>query len=128
VPGKIADIVDNPLEANPMRPFRLAALAAAFAIPVVALAQTPAPAQSIPAPPPGVEVPKPTCKRPDEYPGNLASDLRKKAWDKDVSAYIDCMKKFIEEQTGLGNAHYTAAQRAIESTNKDIQDFNAAKK
>lgn len=103
-----------------------AALIAALALPALALAQAPAP--SIPAPPPGVEVPKPGCKRPDEYPGNLATDLRKRAWDKDVTAYIECMKKFIEDQKALGDAHYTAAQRAIETTNKDIQEFNAAKK
>ncbi len=102
------------------------ALVAALAVPTAALAQATATPPA--SPPPAANAPKPDCQRPDEYPGKLASDQRRLAWQKSANAYIACMKKFVEEQKALGDLHYDAARTAITTVNKDAADFNAAAK
>ena len=96
----------------------VAALAfAAFAM--SAAAQTSAPAASGAAPPP-----KPQCAKPAEYPGNLASDNQKRAWQKEYVAYIDCLKKFVEDQQALAEPHVKAANAAINEYNAGVKAYN----
>jgi hypothetical protein len=104
--------------------FVIALLAATF-VPFAALGQQPAAPAAAPA---AANAPKHSCTKPEDYPGRLASDSRKKNWNRDVTTYIDCMKKFIDDQKALGDVHYSAAQSAISTINKEIQEFNAAQK
>lgn len=98
----------------------LAALAAAtFAS--AAIAQQSAPA----APAAAAAPPKHACTKPGEYPGNLASDNQRKAWQKEFVAYIDCLKKFVEEQQALAKPHVEAANAAINEYNAGVKDYNS---
>ncbi|HTL76359.1 MAG TPA: hypothetical protein VL654_08560 [Casimicrobiaceae bacterium] len=79
---------------------------------------TAAPASSAP-------IPKPECgAKPGDYPGNLASDNQKRAWQKEYVAYIDCLKKFVEEQQALAEPHVKAANAAINEYNAGVKAYN----
>jgi len=79
---------------------------------------TAAPASSAP-------IPKPECgSKPGDYPGNLASDNQKRAWQKEYVAYIDCLKKFVEEQQALAEPHVKAANAAINEYNAGVKAYN----
>ena len=79
---------------------------------------TAAPASSAP-------IPKPECgAKPGDYPGNLASDNQKRVWQKEYVAYIDCLKKFVEEQQALAEPHVKAANAAINEYNAGVKDYN----
>ena len=62
--------------------------------------------------------------KPGEYPGNLASDNQKRQWQKDYVAYIDCLKKFVEEQQALAEPHVKAANAAIGEYNAGVKAYN----
>ena len=103
----------------------LAVCAIAFAaLAAQAGAQT-APAESSAAPASSAPVPKPECgAKPGEYPGNLASDNQKRAWQKEFVAYIDCLKKFIQDQQALADPHVKAANAAINEYNAGVKAYN----
>ena len=88
-----------------------------------ALAQQPAASASTAAP--AVAVPKHTCGKPAEYPGNLASDKQKLAWQKDYVGYVDCLKKFVSEQQALAEPHVKALNSAIDEYNAGVKQYNA---
>jgi hypothetical protein len=112
-----------------MRIRQAAAVLAGLALSLSAFAQQAAPAAAPAAPVASTAAgPKPSCTKPDEFPGRLASENRKRAWGKEVNAYIECVKKFIDEQKTIGDVHYNAANTAIGMLNKEIADFNAAGK
>jgi len=70
-------------------------------------------------------VPKPECgDKPGEYPGNLASDNQKRNWQKEYVAYIDCLKKFIEDQQALAEPHIKASNAAINEYNAGVKAYN----
>jgi hypothetical protein len=69
------------------------------------------------SPSPPIEAPKPACTKPEEFPGNLASDRRKNAWAAEVKAYLACLKKFVDDQNAIAQAHFKAAGAAIEEHN-----------
>jgi len=69
-------------------------------------------------------VPKHTCGKPSEYPGNLASDTQKRTWQKDYVTYVDCVKKFIEEQQALAEPHVKASNAAIAEYNAGVKAYN----
>lgn len=71
-------------------------------------------------------VPKHTCGKPSEYPGNLASDTQKRTWQKDYVTYVDCVKKFIEEQQALAEPHVKASNEAINEYNAAVKAYNEA--
>jgi hypothetical protein len=106
---------------------RVVLAVAAIAIAAVvaqASAQT-APAESSAAPASSAPVPKPECgAKPGEYPGNLASDTQKRAWQKEFVAYIDCLKKFIQDQQALADPHVKAANAAINEYNAGVKAYN----
>ena len=98
----------------------VAALAvAAFAVSATAQTTAPAGSGTGAAPPP-----KPQCTKPAEYPGNLASDNQKRNWQKEYVAYIDCLKKFIEEQQALAEPHVKASNAAIAEYNAGVKAYN----
>jgi hypothetical protein len=106
----------------------MAAIIAAVLIAAPAIAQQPTPTPPASAPTAATPIAKPGCTRPEDHPGRLASDLRKKSWSKEVQEYVECMKKFADEQKAVGDAHYAAANNAINSLNKDIVEFNEQSK
>lgn len=112
----------------------LAALAFGAAAACTALAQqSPAqqsPAQQSPASPASpasaaASEPKHNCVKPDEFPGNLASDTQKRNWQKEYVGYIDCLKKFITEQQALAEPHIKASNTAINEYNIGVKEYNA---
>lgn len=95
------------------------------AVAASAMAQTTAPAAPAASTASPAAVPKPECgAKPGEYPGNLASDNVKRAWQKDFVAYIDCLKKFVEEQQALAEPHVKAANAAINEYNAGVKAYN----
>jgi len=81
--------------------------------------------QAAPAPAPaGAAVPKHNCTKPGEFPGNLASDRAKQTWQKDYVAYVDCLKKFIDEQQALADPHVKASNAAINEYNAGVKEYN----
>lgn len=107
-----------------MRSMLLAALLA-VALPVLAQ-NTPAPAPAA-APSAGAsaDVPKHNCSKPaGEFPGNLASDSQKRAYQKDFVAYTDCLKKFVLDQQQLAEPHAKAANSAANEYNAAVKSFN----
>lgn len=95
---------------------RLMCLLLASACAVAASAQT--------APPPDAAVAKPTCTLPGEFPGSLATDRQRQTWQKEYTAYSDCMKKFISEQKALAEPYLKAYNAAIDDYNANIKVFN----
>jgi len=97
------------------------AVAAALASAAPALAQQPA------------AVAAHACAKPDEYPGRLASDQRRSNWVKSANAYLECLKKYIQDQQGAynkileqGKPHLDAANASIDEYNKAVAQFKAA--
>jgi len=101
-----------------------------------AFAQQAAPAAgaapAAPAAATGGAVPAPNCSRPGPHPGGDARDAYLKTWAKAVTSYLDCLKKFVNEQQALArplveeaNLHINAAKAATEEHNKAVADFKA---
>ena len=102
---------------------KLSIVAAALAVAVgsAAFAQTPAGGATAPAAP----VPKHSCTKPGEFPGNLASDNQRRNWQRSYVDYVDCLKKFIGEQQALAEPHVKASNGAIEEYNAGVKEYNA---
>lgn len=80
-----------------------------------------------PAPAPvagGANVAKPNCQKPGEVPGALASDLQRRGWQQNYSAWGDCMKKFINDQRALAEPYNNASNAAIEEYNNTVKGYN----
>jgi len=100
-------------------------------LPVIGLAATIAGAAvaqtTAPLPAPTVSdaaVPKHTCVRPGDVPGNLASDTQRKMWQKDYATYSDCLKKFINDQRAAAEPYNKASNAAIDEYNTAVKYFN----
>lgn len=78
-----------------------------------ALAQQP----SAPAAAPSVTVPPPKCEPKPEWPGRLATDSRRKLFDRELKQYKDCMNAYLEERKAHLKANEVAANAAIEEHN-----------
>ena len=76
------------------------------------------------SPSPPIEAPKPACTKPDEYPGNLATDRRKNAWLTEVKGYLVCLKKFADDHNAIAQVHFKAADAAIEEHNATAKAAN----
>ena len=76
------------------------------------------------APAATVNIPPHKCVKP-EYPGKLASSQRFNAFNKEYTAYGECMKKYIEEIKLILNAATTAVNGAVEEFNKFAADIKA---
>ena len=95
--------------------------AVAYAVGSPLLAQTPAGGTAAPAAP----VPKHSCTKPGEFPGNLASDNQRRNWQRSYVDYVDCLKKFINEQQALAEPHVKASNDAINDYNAGVKEYNA---
>ena len=80
------------------------------------LAQTAAPSDSATA--------KANCTKPGEFPGSLATDRQRQTWQKEYTAYSECMKKFISEQKALAEPYLKAYNAAIDEYNENIKVYN----
>lgn len=115
-----------------MTAYRTLAFVTFAAFACTALAQTPAPAApAAPAAAAGA-VPTPNCTRPGPHPGGDARDLYLKNWAKSVTTYLECLKKFVNDQQALAkplveeaNLHINAAKAATEEHNKAVVEFKA---
>ena len=76
------------------------------------------------AAPPDAAAAKPACTKPGEFPGRLATDPQRRNWQKDYTAYSDCMKKFISEQKALAEPYLKAYNAAIDEYNETIKVYN----
>ena len=105
--------------------FRTARTCLAFAVGLgaacSALAQQPAASAASAAAAP---VPKHACVHPGDFPGKLASELRLKSWQKEFVAYVDCLKKFYDEQQALAKPHVDAANAAVVEYNNGVKEYN----
>ncbi|MFI4952019.1 MAG: hypothetical protein ACHP7M_02660 [Burkholderiales bacterium] len=89
-----------------------------------ASAQTPAktPAPATPAGPAPAAVgatsalPANACVKP-EFPGRLASSTRASVFNKELKAYGDCIKKYLEDLRAITNAATAAGNSAIDDYN-----------
>lgn len=96
---------------------------------LLAIAALPALAQNAPAPAastPAGDMPKHNCGKPGEFPGSLASDTQKRAYQKEFVAYTDCLKKFATDQQKLAEPHAKAANDAANEYNTAVKAFNDA--
>jgi len=99
-----------------MTSLRLSCLLLTSVFATSTLAQTAAPADGATA--------KPSCTKPGDYPGNLASDTQRRTWQKEYTAYQECMKKFIAEQKALVEPYLKAYNAAIDEYNENIKVYN----
>ncbi|HEV8502630.1 MAG TPA: hypothetical protein VGR63_13715 [Casimicrobiaceae bacterium] len=83
-------------------------IAPLFASVLLALSASPALAQG---------ASKNTCAHPEDYPGRLASDTRRKAWQKSMDEYGNCIKKFAADQRAIADAAVKAGNDAVEEYN-----------
>jgi hypothetical protein len=73
------------------------------------------------------------CEKPGDHPGRLGSDLQRRNWAKNANGYLDCLKKYINDQQGVYNAilekakpHLDAANVTIDEYKKSVTAFKAA--
>ena len=98
-------------------PRTFVALLLASAAAGAALAQTPAPAAD-----------PSQCTKPDPHPGRLASNEKLRAWNKEVTVWQDCMKKYIADVQARADAAVKSANAVVAESNAAIQSFNATVK
>ena len=100
-------------------PRTFAALLLASAAAGTALAQSPAPAAAADTA---------QCTKPDPHPGRLASDQKLRGWNKEVSAWQDCMKKHIADIQAKADQAVKTANAAVAESNAAISAYNATVK
>jgi len=72
------------------------------------------------APASPIVIPPIKCVKPD-YPGKLASDRRFAEFNKELTAYNACVKKYVDDTNLIVNAAAAAVTAAID----EYQKFNA---
>lgn len=82
-----------------------------------ALLTLPAWAQTSSTPSSSVVIAKNTCEKPEDYPGKLASDTRRRAWQKSMDDYGACVKKYAADQRTIVDAAMKAGNEAVEEYN-----------
>ena len=109
-----------------LRPIGPALLLAVALAAVGAQAQTTAPATP-------TVTPAPNCEKPGDMPSSGSSEIGKAAaeqkrtkWTTGMKAYMDCLKKFVEEQQAASATAAKAANAAVEEYNKAIKVYNDA--
>ncbi len=83
--------------------------------------------QSAPAPATAAAAPAPrhACSKPGEFPGSLATENQRRNWQRAYVDYVDCLKKFINEQQALAEPHIKASNDAINEYNTGVKEYNA---
>jgi hypothetical protein len=77
--------------------------------------------------------PAPNREKAGDAPGSGSSEIGKSAieqkrtkWQTGMKTYMECLKKFVEEQQAQSSTHAKAANAAVEEYNKAIKMFNDA--
>jgi hypothetical protein len=112
---------------------RLHALAASIAFaawPALAQQANPAAAGQGPAatPVPAAALAKHSCGAKPDHPGKLASDNMKRAWQRDATTYLECLRKFATDQQQVAQDSIKAANAAVDEYNAAVKEFNDAAK
>lgn len=114
-----------------MTSLRFAAAATLLmALTAVASAQAPAPAQP-PAATPASTAPaaaEKECGKPDPHPGRLASNEKMRGWNKEISTWQECMKKFIGDLQTKADVAVKGANAAVADSNAAIAAYNSTVK
>src|SRR5688572_24151800 len=103
-----------------MKRFILVLAACSFGAATAYAQQSAAPANA-----PTMTVAPPKCEPKPEWPGRLATDTRKKLFDRELKQYKDCMNAYLDERKSALKANEVAANAAIEEHNavmKKISD------
>jgi hypothetical protein len=89
-----------------------------------ALAQTTAPASP-------TVTPAPNCEKPGDPPSSSTGEMSKSAaemkrnnWTAGMKAYLDCLKRFVDEEKAAAAVHGKAANAAVDEYNRTIKVFN----
>ncbi len=89
-----------------------------------ALAQT-----TVPAAP--TVTPAPNCEKPGNPPssstgelGKSGAEMKRNKWSEGMKAYLDCLKRFVDEEQAAAALHGRAANAAVDEYNKAIKIFN----
>jgi len=106
------------------RPLLILFAVGAFASAANAQAPTPAIAPAPAGAAGDASVARPNCQKPGEVPGALASDLQRRGWQQNYTAWGDCMKKFINDQRALAEPYNKASNAAIEEYNNTVKGYN----
>jgi hypothetical protein len=78
---------------------------------------------------PAVDVPKPKCEPKPVFPGGasqLGAEGRRRAFDRDLRNYKECMSKYLEERKAFSNANQAAYTAAVNDYNGTMKEVNAA--
>jgi hypothetical protein len=109
---------------DPLRP------AAALLMLSFAVAASTAHAQMT-APATPMVTPAPNCEKPGDPPSSGSSEIGKSAaeakrakWSTDMKDYLDCLKKFVEQEQQASSTHARAANAAVEEYNRAIKAYN----
>jgi hypothetical protein len=78
------------------------------------------------APLAGADVPKPKCEPKPEYPGRLAmqSDNRRRAFERDLKTYQECINAYLAERKAAMKAEEDAANTTITEYNALMKKIN----
>jgi hypothetical protein len=117
-----------------MKTLILTAVTLGFAASVAAQQPAaPAAASAAPAAAPAAAKPEPikhSCVKA-EWPGRVATPTATKRFDKEFKDYVDCIKKFVDEQgkalqatVAQGEVHRASGNAAIDEYNNYIKDLN----
>ena len=100
------------------------AFALGLAVAGTSPAQTSAPSQA-------TITPAPNCEKPGDPPAVGGTELAKDGaerkrsnWSKSMKGYIDCLKRFVEEQQAAAAPHIRAANAAVDEFNKAVKIYN----
>ena len=99
---------------------RIALLTAAISLCTLngtALAQAPAPTTV-----------KDACGAKPDFPGRLASDLQRRAWQRDATEYLACYKKYAMAKQQIAQEFLKAANDAVDEYNAAVKELEAAGK
>jgi hypothetical protein len=67
-----------------------------------------------------------SCQNPGEHPGKLASDQNRRKWTSDANAYLECLKKYVGDQTAQYNAIVQQAKPYADAANSATDEYNKA--
>jgi hypothetical protein len=88
-----------------------------------ALAQTAAPATAA--------VPAPSCEKPSDPPrlqttgaGREEADRKRNSWLKSQQAYVECLKRFLDQEQAEAASHMKAVNATAEELNKAVKAYN----
>jgi hypothetical protein len=99
-----------------------------FALALVAASGAPAQTTAPAAP---TVTPAPNCEKPGDAPSTNAPEMSKavaeqkySSWTKSMKAYLECLKRFVDEHQAAAAPHLKAANAAVDEYNKAIKIYN----